>query len=667
MYSLNIFIYAFVLCSFSVVNGQEVIPLYDGKAPGSETWTWTEQTSTNNRFQTEVVYNVTDPTLTAYLPPKAAANGAAVIVAPGGAFHTLSINSEGREVARWLNSRGIAAFVLKYRVARSYTDDPVAELTQKMNDFKSLDEENEPIIPMAMADGLAAVQYVREHAGEINIDPAKIGFMGFSAGGTLAMSVVYNATDENRPNFVAPIYAYEPAIIGSEVPKTKTPIFIAVAGDDQLGMMPMSISIYRKWHDAGQPAELHIYEKGGHGFGMRTQNLPADTWYERFGEWMKMQGIWQPVVSTNPFQRIPTPNDTLHSVIRTAEGKIRFSIYAPQAQEVTVSGDFPGGNRTPPLQKDFNGVWSVTTEQAASPDIYTYDFYVDGIKTFDPKNPAYKESAHGFSNLIEFEGPENEFQSLKDVPHGRIEILHYRSESLGGINRRLRVYLPPGYDDLPEKTKLPVLYLLHGGGDNEASWTTAGRAHLILDNLYAEGKLQPMIVVMPTGHTPVKALAMGVGIEQDPFCQDFLEDIVPFIESTFPVSTRREHRAIAGLSMGGLQTMNLAFWRPELFSYVFPLSTGYFPNHLEEFEEHHAAVLQNQEINTFKLFKIYMGGASDIAYQNNLNSMALFDKYNLQYTYENGEGGHTFLAWRRNLYDFAPLLFTSQNDKTHKK
>jgi acetyl esterase/lipase len=160
-----------------------------------------------------------------------------------------------------------------------------------MSDFKKLDEENAPVVPLAMADGLAAMKYVRDHAKEMNIDPQKIGFMGFSAGGTLTMCVAYNASDENRPNFIAPIYAYENAIIGSTIPTQKTPIFLVVAGDDQLGMMPMSINIYKKWYDAKQPAELHIYEKGGHGFGMRKQNLPTDTWYERFGEWLQLHGL----------------------------------------------------------------------------------------------------------------------------------------------------------------------------------------------------------------------------------------------------------------------------------------------------------------------------------------------------------------------------------------
>lgn len=274
-----------------LVNAQQVIKLFDGVPPGSENATWSEATSTQNMFNTEVVYNVKEPTITAYFPEKHLNTGTAIIIAPGGAFHTLSINNEGVDVAKWLNSKGVSAFVLKYRVAPSFTDDPVKELMPKMSNFEALDKENEPYVKLATADGLKAVEYVRAHAKEMEINPDKIGFMGFSAGGTLTMSVVYNATAKNRPNFVAPIYAYEPAIIGSKIPEEKTPIFVCVAGDDQLKMMPMSISIYKKWYDAGQPAELHIYEKGGHGFGMHEQKLPVDGWYERFGDWLRMQGL----------------------------------------------------------------------------------------------------------------------------------------------------------------------------------------------------------------------------------------------------------------------------------------------------------------------------------------------------------------------------------------
>ncbi len=272
-------------------NAQKVISLYEGKAKGSENWTWEEAISEKNIFNTKVVYNVSSPTITAYLPEKP--NGTSVIVAPGGAFHTLSIDNEGTDVAKWLNSKGVTAFVLKYRVARSFTDDPVKELMGKMGNFKALDEENAPVIPLATQDGLTAVKYVRDHVKEFNLDPKKIGFMGFSAGGTLTISVIYSADDNNRPNFVAPIYAYENAIIGTNMPKEKTPIFIAVASDDQLGFMPHSINIYRKWFDAKQPAELHIYEKGGHGFGMRKTGISTDGWIDNFGNWLKMQGYLQ--------------------------------------------------------------------------------------------------------------------------------------------------------------------------------------------------------------------------------------------------------------------------------------------------------------------------------------------------------------------------------------
>jgi acetyl esterase/lipase/lysophospholipase L1-like esterase len=278
-----------LLFFFSNLFAQKEIQLYQGKPKGSENWTWNEKLNTKNMFGTEVIYNVSQPTITAYLPDSLNATGTAVIIAPGGGFHTLSINSEGVDVAKYLNSKGVAAFVLKYRLAHSLTEDPVKELMGKMGK-PELDSENAPIVPLAMQDGLEAMKYVRSHAKDFNINTNRIGFMGFSAGGTVTMSVIYNATDESRPNFIAPIYTYAGAIIGSEIPKANTPIFIAVASNDQLGLTQQSVDIYKKWFEAKQPAELHIYEKGGHGFGMRKNNVPTDTWYERFGEWMKMQG-----------------------------------------------------------------------------------------------------------------------------------------------------------------------------------------------------------------------------------------------------------------------------------------------------------------------------------------------------------------------------------------
>jgi acetyl esterase/lipase len=273
------------------VQAQDVIRLYDGAAPGSESWTWQEAEQAFEGADDRFAYNVVDPTLTLFLPERNRATGAAVIVAPGGAFHILSIDHEGYDVARWLNERGVAAFVLKYRIVRSLTDKPLQELAGKMQDFAKLDEVNAPVVPLATDDGHAAVRYVRSKASDWGIDTDRIGFMGFSAGGTLTMSVLYTADDASRPNFVAPIYAYERAILGSEVPPARTPIFIAAASDDPLGLAPHSVSIYQKWLEAGQPAELHMYERGGHGFGMRIQGLPSDAWMQAFGDWLETQGL----------------------------------------------------------------------------------------------------------------------------------------------------------------------------------------------------------------------------------------------------------------------------------------------------------------------------------------------------------------------------------------
>ncbi|MEK6783324.1 MAG: alpha/beta hydrolase [Bacteroidota bacterium] len=267
---------------------QTEIPLYEGVAPGSEKWTWSEQKINANG--NVLLVDVSKPTLTPFVPAKP--NGTAVIVAPGGAFHILSIESEGNEVAKKLNEKGITAFVLKYRLVHSDPTKPENNIMTLMasRNYKKLDSINAPVVPLALQDGLTAVKYVRQHAKENNIDPNKIGFMGFSAGATLTMSVVYSATDESRPNFVAPIYAYANAIIGSAVPSVRTPIFIAAASNDDLGFASHSVQIYSKWLEANQPAELHMYEKGGHGFGMRRQNLPVDSWVEQFIEWMWMQG-----------------------------------------------------------------------------------------------------------------------------------------------------------------------------------------------------------------------------------------------------------------------------------------------------------------------------------------------------------------------------------------
>lgn len=257
---------------------QKVIPLYDGKAPGSENWNWKEENLGG------YLRDVTDPSLTVFAP--ANPNGIAVIIAPGGAFHFLAWDIEGTSLAKRLNEKGITAFVLKYRLVH---EDPAHPYVMKMlqsGNSKLMDSVSAPVVKLATQDGIQAVKYVREHAAEYQIDPNKIGIEGSSAGGTIAMSVAYSSEGVSRPNFVAPIYGYAGLIIGSKVPTEPMPIFICAASNDNMVPISNSVGFYTKWLDAGQQAELHIYQKGGHGFGTKTQNLPVDTWTDRFCDWL---------------------------------------------------------------------------------------------------------------------------------------------------------------------------------------------------------------------------------------------------------------------------------------------------------------------------------------------------------------------------------------------
>ncbi|HMK16792.1 MAG TPA: dienelactone hydrolase family protein [Chitinophagaceae bacterium] len=282
---------SFLVITFITVNAQQkVIPLYDGPAPGSESWTWNEAENDNNGWQTKVVYNVSKPTLTVFQPSADKANGTAVIIAPGGAFHALSINSEGYDVAKWLVEKGITCFVLKYRLAHSLTTDPVAEVTAKWGK-KEFEDDNKAVIPLEIADGRAAIAYVRKHVAEYNLEANRIGIMGFSAGGTVTSSTLFNYTKENRPDFAAPIYPFFPTEMHGTVAKDAPPIFIVTASDDGLGLAPHSIELYNKWLSTKHDAELHMYARGNHGFGMKKQNIPTDNWIERFYDWMGVQGL----------------------------------------------------------------------------------------------------------------------------------------------------------------------------------------------------------------------------------------------------------------------------------------------------------------------------------------------------------------------------------------
>ena len=276
---------------------QELIRLYEGKAPGSENWNYNEVEFSNPGTATKMLRNVVDPTLEVYTPEKSVASGVAVIICPGGGNVWLSYESEGTAVAEWLANKGITAFVLKYRLNKT-PEDP-DEFKDFWNNFGSTikakikensDSNKESTTPpkadrnYAGEDGLEAVRYVREHAEAYDIDPNKIGIMGFSAGAGVTMHVILNSPSEGQPNFAGVIYGGW--LRGSEVPQNAPPLFILCAADDFIAAG--SPELFKAWREAKIPAELHIYSKGGHGFGMDKKDLPVDGWIDRFYEWLEV-------------------------------------------------------------------------------------------------------------------------------------------------------------------------------------------------------------------------------------------------------------------------------------------------------------------------------------------------------------------------------------------
>jgi len=270
---------------------QEVIQLYNGPAPGSPPADYPEKDYFSKVWNTEVVTNVTRPTLLLF-KPQGINTGTAVVVVPGGGFMALSIDSEGTGVAKWLAAKGVTAFVLKYRIAHTGED-----ATQEFTDlFSSPDRSKfrdlvDPVIPLSIADGLAAMTYVRQHAADWGVAPDRVGIVGFSAGGTVATGAGLKYSSDSRPAFVAPIYPATSRFRDSPVPADAPPIFIAAATDDNLGLAPDSVALYEKWTAAHKSAELHMYAKGGHGFGVRKHGLPVDGWIDRFGDWLDSQGF----------------------------------------------------------------------------------------------------------------------------------------------------------------------------------------------------------------------------------------------------------------------------------------------------------------------------------------------------------------------------------------
>ena len=366
-----------------------------------------------------------------------------------------------------------------------------------------------------------------------------------------------------------------------------------------------------------------------------------------------------------------------------ADRTVILRLLAPKANEVNVTGEILNGAQPKPMTKGDDGIWTVTMP-ALPADIYTYAFNIDGVNTPDPRNPWVKlVSGAGLASQVEVPGDAPQFWDSKPVPHGLLQIVTYESKALGAT-RQAYVYTPPDY--LRTNAKYPVFYLLHGGGDLDPGWSQTGRAHIIMDNLIAEKKAKPMVVVMPVarggGSLGLGPAGMSPGIQAagnvvsggrggaggpgaqpaptgpaplQPFAQDFFSDLMPTIEKTFRVSTKPEDRAIGGLSAGGAATINTAFSRPELFRYVVIMSAG-APATVDQlyppFFGSSAAAAK-----ALKLLWVSVG-SEDFALNGSKTLDEALTKSGIKHSFTIRPGyRHEWRLWRQDLWEFAPLLF----------
>ena len=319
---------------------------------------------------------------------------------------------------------------------------------------------------------------------------------------------------------------------------------------------------------------------------------------------------------------------------------VTFRFHAPRAHQVLVAVEYLEGLR--PLRLDENGVWAVTLGPF-EPELYSYNFVVDGVSSLDPLNPDIKIGTRTTQSLLDVPGDPPLFFEERSVPRGTVHLHRYESKTLG-INRGLNVYTPPGYDTDP-RSAYPVFYLLHGAGDNERGWSTIGRANVILDNLIAEEKAVPMIIVMPDGHAPVTE-----GVD-NPFHQDLIEEVIPYVEAMYRTKAGPENRALAGLSMGGFQTLDIGVSHQDLFGWIGVFSGGI----RDTYEQTHGAFLETANTK-LKLFWIGIG-KTDFLWERNESLLQLLRGKDVKHTFRVSEGGHTWKNWRHYLHEFSQLIF----------
>lgn len=348
--------------------------------------------------------------------------------------------------------------------------------------------------------------------------------------------------------------------------------------------------------------------------------------------------------------RPPAPEPAVRSPEVHPDRRVTFRLRGPEVREVRLNASWWAGEKN--FSRNQDDIWSLTIGPLA-PEIYNYTYSIDGVTTIDPHNPAVKTGVRAASSVLEVPGDSPAIYDLREVPHGAVHIRYYRSRAIGGT-RRVHVYTPPGYS--AGNKRYPVLYLLHGAGDDDSGWMSIGRANLILDNLVAEGRAQEMLVVMPFGHVPGLADPRTGWEEQNRLIEcDLIGDLIPFIESAYRVRRDAASRAIAGLSMGGGQAARIGLGNLEVFRWVGmfsaavrqPASSEALQRFLAEPEKSNAA-----------LRLLWIGcGKDDFLIKPNEEFVALLASKGIRHTWRLTEGDHSWPVWRRYLAELAPLLF----------
>jgi len=330
-----------------------------------------------------------------------------------------------------------------------------------------------------------------------------------------------------------------------------------------------------------------------------------------------------------------------------ADRTVTFRFRSAAAKEVLLNGEWKGGGKIA-MTKDEQNVWSATVGPL-EPDLYGYSFSVDGLAIPDPANSVLKPMRSPRTSVVDVPGDPPRLHEYQNVPHGTVRLHEYASKSLGR-RRPLRVYTPPGYDKDVE-ARYPVLYLFHGSGDNEATWTSFGHAHLIADNLLAQGKAKAMIIAMTDGHAVVGPEARAKNVEM--FGNDLLEDVMPFVEANYRTKNDREQRAIVGLSMGGGQSLTVGLNHLERFAWV-----GGFSSALRNPETTVASALADPAATNAKLKLLWIACGKDDGLVKDAQGLSdALKAKEIRHELKITEGNHSWPVWRRYLGEFLPLLF----------